>query len=153
MGGHPRRIQLDKDGPFFAVCCSCQTERVAEYRGNQLSYEPSGGLPNRADANRALRAMSVPRIPSFRGRNETMKNLRPGFVLERVPTQDSNGVPRDRVEAAATFAGQPWAGEVNYLGNEHNVHLFERPDTGALAKQRREGGQPLEAIEQHRSDK
>lgn len=59
------------------------------------------------------------------------KCVSPGYVVVRVPHR-KNGRARDRIEAAADFAHEPWAADVRYLGStgtyETATHLYERPD-------------------------
>jgi hypothetical protein len=63
----------------------------------------------------------------------TRHDRKRGWTLLRIPVRDRHGRVRDAHEAAITFAGRPYARDVEYLGCSWGWHVFQRPPLPELS--------------------
>ncbi len=58
----------------------------------------------------------------------------------------SDGSRFDANDAWQSLRKMPWHRELRHIGTDSTWHLFERPDSAALAKARRSGGRDAVAM-------
>jgi hypothetical protein len=121
-------LQLGED--LALECRACRTEiPVANRDAPRPTYQPEVPTKNLRRAVSAAYAKLADSGVIKRGKPTSgpARAIRPtpGAILIRVPVV-RDGRTIDAVEAAETFAAQPWARQVRYLGNSRMMHVFER---------------------------
>lgn len=152
--GVPRKQPLGRDDALVKVCNTCDSAHAVEKRGPEIGYPiPTHRRVSkreiRAAADRVLE--SATNIDTRRAPNIARRT--PGYLLIRIGKRDALGYARDAQEAAATFAHEPWAPEVRYIGAERTWILFERPDPKVAAESRVTSENPLVWLEPFRVHK
>lgn len=145
--------QLDAGGPYFKLCRVCNGQ-AEEVRRPQIErgHEPPTQLFT-GDFRKQV-ALATKRITGRDGiyntplgRSQTsevvLTRRAPGHVRFLVAAT-VDGKARDRHEAEATFAHQPWAAEARYIGNARGHFIWDRPDAALMARLRREHDDTLE---------
>lgn len=141
--------RLDPDGPLLALCDKCDETKPARQRSAPAEQYQRGYVGNeRSPASFARARSSSPVHTRLTGCIVSRKTVQAGMKLERAPIL-KGGIGRDRDEARADFAGQPWAALVRHVASDPVWHVYERPDPDwADLRSAEQSG--LEAIEQWR---
>ncbi len=157
-GTTPALVQrpLGPRGALVLVCAACDEEPARAVDGPRLGHRVADDrtrialLPAfAAAANRVTGSAPKLRQPSGRARSAA-----PGHVLVRVRIRRSDGGKFDSNDAWNSLRRMPWHRELRHIGTDSTWHLFERPDSAALAKDRRSGGRDaVEMMEGYRVGK
>ncbi len=149
-GTTPALVQrpLGYRGALVLVCAACDEEPARAVDGPRLGYRVADDrtrialLPAfSAAANRVAGRLKV----DVR-RAGAARSTAPGHVLVRVRIKRPDGSRFDANDAWQSLRKMPWHRELRHIGTDSTWHLFERPDSAALAKARRSGGRDAVAM-------
>lgn len=163
-------ICLDERGPFESrplgkndamvkVCRDCD-EQPAEYKNGPVrgyDLDASNGVTwsefkDRVQAFAFEASPAGEQIIRQPYASPNMRSVTPGWLMLRVRRRDASGRPRDMREATQTFAREPWAREVHYIGTDSAFHVFERPDPNLAKNLRTASHNPIAWLEQFKTE-